>query len=91
MKLFRLIALAAAAVALPLEEDLAPRQTTSCTTPTVRKNWAAATALEKYTYIQAALCLTTKPSRLNISTHTTLYDDFGYVHAHLSSPIQKSK
>ncbi|KAK0619557.1 hypothetical protein B0T14DRAFT_391676, partial [Immersiella caudata] len=57
-----------------------------CTSPKVRKSWAKATSTEKRSYIEAVLCLTTKPSRLGVSTHTTLYDDFGYVHAQLTMP-----
>ncbi|KAK0638575.1 monooxygenase [Cercophora newfieldiana] len=89
MKLLQLTTLATAVLAVPLEKSLASRQTTACTSPKVRKNWAVATDAEKKSYINAVLCLATKPSRLNISTHTTLYDDFGYVHAHLSSPTQR--
>jgi tyrosinase len=90
MKLLQLATMATAALALPVEESLGPRQTTACSSPKLRKDWAAATDAEKQSYIDAVLCLATKPSRLNVSTHTTLYDDFGYVHAHLSSPIQRS-
>ena len=86
MKFLQAISLATAALALPLEESLAARKSTTCTSPKVRKNWAAATAAEKKSYINAVLCLPTKPSRLHIATHNNLYDDFGYIHAKLSAP-----
>ncbi|KAK3356861.1 monooxygenase [Lasiosphaeria hispida] len=84
MKLLHLTTLAAAALALP-SDSLGPRQKT-CTSPKVRKSWAKATNPEKRSYINAALCLATKPSRLRVPTHSTLYDDFGYIHAQLSLP-----
>ncbi|KAK0618887.1 hypothetical protein B0T14DRAFT_429806 [Immersiella caudata] len=86
MKIFQLTAIAAAVLALPLEEGIAARQTPSCTSPKLRKNWAAATATEKQAYIDAVLCLPTLPSRLNVSTHDNLYDDFTYIHTQLSTP-----
>lgn len=85
MKFLHLATLATAALALP-SDSLSPRQKKTCTSPKVRKNWAKATAAEKKSYINAVLCLATKPSRLRVSTHSTLYDDFGYIHAQLSAP-----
>jgi len=58
----------------------------TCTSPKKRKNWADATDTEKQAYIDAVLCLATKPSRLDVPTHSSLYDDFGYVYAKLSTP-----
>ncbi|RDL40017.1 uncharacterized protein BP5553_04357 [Venustampulla echinocandica] len=69
-------------VAAPLAESL-PRAT--CTNPVLRKEWSAATAAERSSYISAVLCLATKPSRINLST--TLYDDFVYVHNSLTDRI----
>ncbi|KAK4446660.1 hypothetical protein QBC34DRAFT_356297 [Podospora aff. communis PSN243] len=86
MKFLQIASLATATLALPLDEGIAAHQTTSCTSPKVRKSWAAATDAEKRSYIDAVLCLPTKPSRLNIATHDNLYDDFGYIHAKLSAP-----
>jgi tyrosinase len=80
MKLLQLTALAGAALAVPA--DLSSRQT--CSSPKLRKSWSKATAAEKTAYINAALCLVTKPSRLKVADHSTLYDDFSYVHAHLT-------
>jgi len=68
-----------AVAALP---QAVPRATT-CTSPKLRKEWSQATRAEQDSYIQAALCLATKPSRLGLQT--TLYDDFGWVHAKLFS------
>lgn len=87
MKFLYLTTLATAAVALP--SDLLAARQQKCTSPKLRKSWAKATSAEKTSYINAVLCLATKPSKLRVSTHTTLYDDFGYVHAQLSQP-QKS-
>ena len=50
----------------------------ACTNPVVRKEWGSATLAERASYISAALCLATKPSRIGLPT--TLYDDFAYVH-----------
>jgi len=58
------------------------RRQLKCTNPTVRKEWGAANDFEKSSYINAALCLSTKPSRLGLPT--TLYDDFGYIHNKLT-------
>lgn len=85
MKFLQLVTLATAALALP-SDSLTSRQRKTCTTPKVRKSWAKATSAEKRSYINAVLCLATKPSRLQVSTHSTLYDDFGYIHAQLSAP-----
>lgn len=79
MKFLHLITLATAALALPSDKK-------TCTSLKVRKSWAKATPVEKKSYINAVLCLTTKPTRLRVSTHKTLYDDFGYVHAQLTAP-----
>ncbi|KAK0657809.1 hypothetical protein B0T16DRAFT_386283 [Cercophora newfieldiana] len=76
--------MATAATALPSELSLTRRQT--CTSPQPRKSWAQATSAEKQSYLNAVLCLATKPSKLSVPTHSTLYDDFGYVHAQLSNP-----
>ncbi|KAM7193255.1 hypothetical protein V8F33_007955 [Rhypophila sp. PSN 637] len=87
MKFLHLVTVATAALALPSDTSSSTqRQTKTCTSPKVRKNWAKATSAEKRSYINAVLCLTTKPSRLRVATHTTLYDDFGYVHAQLTNP-----
>jgi len=84
MKFLHLVTLATAALALP-SDSLPARQTTTCTSPKVRKSWANATSSEKMSYINAVLCLATTPSRLSVSTHTTLYDDFAYVHSQLGT------
>jgi hypothetical protein len=49
-----------------------------CNSPKLRKEWSKATRAEQQSYIDAALCLATKPSRLGLNT--TLYDDFGWIH-----------
>jgi len=85
MKLLHLATLATAALALP-SDILTARQKKTCTSPKLRKDWAKATSAEKRSYIDAVLCLATKPTKLRISTHKTLYDDFGYIHAKLTDP-----
>ena len=87
MKFLQITALIGAALALPSE--LTTRQT--CSSPKLRKSWAKATNAEKQSYINAVLCLATKPSRLKVATHKTLYDDFSYAHAVLSTPQDKSE
>ena len=75
-----LTALAGLALASPM-----PRAT--CTNPVVRKEWGAATAAERTSYLDAVLCLATKKSRIRLST--TLYDDFAYVHNKLNLQSMK--
>ncbi|KAH7131230.1 hypothetical protein EDB81DRAFT_950569 [Dactylonectria macrodidyma] len=50
----------------------------SCKNPTKRVEWRQLKDTDKQSYINAVLCLKTKPSRLGLKT--TLYDDFAYVH-----------
>jgi len=61
----------------PQHEAIETRQQ-QCTSPKLRKEWSKATRAEQQSYIDAALCLATKPSRLGLNT--TLYDDFGWIH-----------
>ncbi|KAK3363154.1 hypothetical protein B0T25DRAFT_31797 [Lasiosphaeria hispida] len=85
MKFLQLATLIGAALALPSDPDpLSPRQT--CTSPKLRKSWSKATSAEKTAYLHAAVCVTTKSSRLKNNANATLHDDFAYVHALLSSP-----
>ncbi|KAJ4254533.1 hypothetical protein NW762_010132 [Fusarium torreyae] len=64
----------AAAGAIPYEN--VPKST--CTNPVKRVEWRELKAADKQSYIDAVLCLKTKPSRLGLKT--SLYDDFPYVH-----------
>ncbi|KAG9230673.1 hypothetical protein BJ875DRAFT_537007 [Amylocarpus encephaloides] len=57
----------------------------TCTNPVLRKEWSAATAAERSSYLKAVLCLATKPSRIGLPT--TLYDDFSYIHNQLNLHI----
>jgi hypothetical protein len=82
MKLIQLAAFFAAVQALP-SDPLAPRQ--SCTSPRLRKSWTQATVAERLAYLEAAVCVTKKPSRLG-NANATLHDDFALTHALLSSP-----
>ncbi|KAH6856124.1 monooxygenase [Chaetomium sp. MPI-CAGE-AT-0009] len=85
MKFLQTVALVAASLhaALALPPSTLRRQT--CTSPKLRKEWSQATRAEQTSYIQAALCLATKPSRLGLSS--TLYDDFARVHDILFSQV----
>ncbi|KAJ1323305.1 tyrosinase [Microdochium nivale] len=58
---------------------------TACTTPATRQEWRTFTPELQAGYMAAIKCLTTKPSRLGLST--SLYDDFPYVHAKLNLDI----
>jgi hypothetical protein len=51
----------------------------SCQNPVLRKEWSATTDADRSSYINAVLCLATKPSRIGL-VNSTLYDDFAYVH-----------
>ena len=73
--------LAAAVSALPSSTNLAARQT--CTSPRLRKGWSQATVEERLAYLDAAVCITKKPSRLGKHPNATLHDDFAYTHAML--------
>lgn len=67
----------------PAEAD---RRQSTCTSPRLRKSWDAATAAEKKAYIDAAVCLTKKPSRLGMAG-SKLHDDFALVHYNLANEI----
>lgn len=59
-----------------------PRQTeNTCKDPVKRVEWRTLGAEVQKQYIDAVLCLKTKPSTLGLST--SRYDDFPYVHTHL--------
>ena len=51
----------------------------SCTEPTKRVEWRELPSSQQQSYIDAVLCLKTKPSRIGLNT--SLYDDFAFVHA----------
>lgn len=74
---------ASLAAALPSE-----KRQGQCASPVVRKSWNDATDSEKLAYLDAALCLTTKPSRLG-HAGTTLHDDFAWVHNQLDREIHR--
>ena len=60
---------------------LIPRQHSTCVNPVKRVEWRELDAALQTQYIDAVLCLKTKPSKLGVNT--TRYDDFPYVHTHL--------
>jgi tyrosinase len=72
--------------ALPSTSSVGVERRQSCTSPRLRKSWDAATAAEKKAYIDAAVCLTEKPSRLGIAG-SKLHDDFAMVHYNLANEI----
>lgn len=74
--------LAGVASALPSSTSLAARQT--CSSPRLRKGWSTATVEERLAYLDAAVCVTKKPSRLGNHPNATLHDDFAYTHAVLN-------
>ena len=65
--------------ALPDPKPVLTQPRAACTSPILRKEWSAATAEEKTSYIDAVNCLVTKPSRIGL-VNSTLFDDFPYVH-----------
>ena len=77
VSLSTLSALLSTCLAAPAAEARA-----TCTNPILRKEWSAATAGERSSYLNAVLCLAKKPSRIGLTT--TLYDDFAYVHNQLN-------
>ena len=54
-----------------------------CQQPTTRREWRTLSKPERFDYVTAVKCLATKPSKLR--NNGTLYDDFPWVHKHLSS------
>lgn len=50
-----------------------------CHEPVVRKEWRTLSDVQKQEYLDAVLCLKTKPSRLG--QNHSLYDDFPYLHS----------
>jgi len=50
----------------------------TCTSPSIRREWRSLSRVEKLRYIDAVQCLRERPSRLDLNQ--SLYDDFPYVH-----------
>jgi hypothetical protein len=61
---------------------------TSCEAPQHRREWRSLSVVERDRYIDAVLCLHTKPSRLGMNH--TLYDDFAYVHYQFNNDSKKN-
>ncbi|KAH7311246.1 hypothetical protein B0I35DRAFT_357532 [Stachybotrys elegans] len=78
-QLLPLFAGLAAAAALPRAES------TVCANPVKRVEFRTLDATLRKQYTDAVMCLTTKPSSIGLKT--SLYDDFTYVHTHLSRDI----
>ncbi|ETS76328.1 hypothetical protein PFICI_11715 [Pestalotiopsis fici W106-1] len=57
----------------------------SCVAPAERKEWRSLPDTEKANYISAVKCLSTRPSKIGLST--SLYEDFPWVHAKLNSYV----
>ncbi|GKU08005.1 unnamed protein product, partial [Fusarium langsethiae] len=57
----------------------------SCENPIKRVEWRQLDQSARQQYVDAVLCLTTKPSRIGLNS--TLYDDFPYVHSQLDKQI----
>ncbi|KAH6635990.1 hypothetical protein F5144DRAFT_161778 [Chaetomium tenue] len=62
-----------------------PRQTSTCENPIKRTEWRELDPALQTQYINAVLCLKTKPSEIGLNT--ARYDDFPYVHTHLDKSI----
>lgn len=58
----------------------------SCTEPVLRVEWRSLSSEEQQSYIDAVLCLKTKPSRNGLNT--TLFDDFPFVHTRYNQESQ---
>ncbi|KAK6850538.1 monooxygenase [Apiospora arundinis] len=56
-----------------------------CTNPTKRVEWRTMTPEVQKQYVNAVLCLKTKPSGMGLNT--SRYDDFPYVHTNLDKTI----
>ncbi|ORY61246.1 uncharacterized protein BCR38DRAFT_30466 [Pseudomassariella vexata] len=56
------------------------QQATACTNPTQRKAWHKLTNVEKKDYVDATLCLMSKPATMGWEGATTRWDELTYVH-----------
>ncbi|KAI9146978.1 Tyrosinase ustQ [Paramyrothecium foliicola] len=75
------------ATALPSKGPAgAERRQSACESPRLRKSWDASTDEEKQAYLDAAVCLTQRPSRLGLNG-STLHDDFSMVHYNFAAEI----
>ncbi|KAM7183930.1 hypothetical protein V8F20_012429 [Naviculisporaceae sp. PSN 640] len=72
------LCVASTALAAPLEN----RQTTTkkCVNPPVRKSWHSLSTSERQAYIDAELCLMSKPGTLGLRGGRTKFDEFQAVH-----------
>ena len=61
----------------------------SCQKPRVRREWRVLEESERTEYLEAVKCLLTKPSKLRNSG--SLYDDFAWVHKHLTTSSKYRK
>ncbi|KAH7173346.1 uncharacterized protein B0J16DRAFT_418652 [Fusarium flagelliforme] len=87
MKFFTALTIAsviAPAVAVPALP--AVKADGTCINPPKRVEWRELSAANQKGYIDAVLCLKTKPSRIGLK-ESTLYDDFPYVHFKLNDWI----
>ncbi|KAK0118659.1 hypothetical protein ONS95_007540 [Cadophora gregata] len=80
-----LLALTLSAIPLASATPTPIHRRSNCTNPTVRKEWRTLSRDEQISYVNAVNCLTTKPSRIGLSS--PLYDDFPYVHNQLNNDI----
>lgn len=80
MKLTSILALTGAitpAITAPAKSDK------TCSNPAKRIEWRELDATDQQGYIDAVLCLKTKPSRMGLNS--SLYDDFPHLHFQLNS------
>ncbi|KAL4732707.1 hypothetical protein ACLX1H_001726 [Fusarium chlamydosporum] len=75
----------APALAVPASAP-ATKPEKGCTNPPKRVEWRELGAANQKSYLDAVLCMKTKPSRIGLKK-STLYDDFGYVHFKLNDWI----
>ncbi|KAF2223082.1 monooxygenase [Elsinoe ampelina] len=70
---------------LALAASVPRGEASTCSNPTIRREWRQLSPVEQQNYIDAVLCLKTKPSRIGLNS--SLYDDFPYVHNQLNLEI----
>jgi len=76
-----LVAICATSLASPVGSSVVPRADDVCTTPKLRRSWHTLKDDEKKAYIDAELCLMSKPSELGLRGSRTRFDDFQVAHA----------
>ncbi|KAH6908712.1 hypothetical protein BKA70DRAFT_1385955 [Coprinopsis sp. MPI-PUGE-AT-0042] len=75
--------------ATPVDDSLRARQTSSCSTIRVRKEWRDMTVEQRLDYIRAVKCLQSTPSSSTRAGVVTRFDEFQAAHVDLTPQIHQ--